>query len=168
MFIWVSGKITHTFYITYLIYFRLIFLFFCRRVPGEIEIMMGSNEITGGQYYLVEKIIIHENYDKYTNNIAVAKVKGSIKTNKKVRVIPITRQELPDGRQIEITGWGKLGMALPHPTHLQLSEVKAASTPECQKRLPFVDDSTFCSFHKDHEFACQVMKLSFKSVFIDS
>lgn len=139
-----------------------ISLHFYRRVPGEIEIMVGSNEINGGQYYLVDKIIVHENYDKYTNNIAVAKVKGPIKTNKKVRPIPITRSEIPDGRQIEITGWGKLGMALPHPTHLQLSEVKAASTAECQKRLPFADESNFCSFHKDHEFTCQVMNISLK------
>lgn len=123
--------------------------------------MVGSNEISGGTYYLLNYTLIHDKYNRPKNSfdIAVARVDGHIELNDRVRPIKILRDEAPEGAQVEITGWGRLGLQLPYPTHLQIIKTKILSLKTCQNLMKtdeFYNDDHFCVYHSDHEETCTV------------
>lgn len=127
--------------------------------------MVGSNEISGGTYYLLNYTIPHEKYKLSRNDhdIAVARVDGRIELNDHVRPIRIMRDEPPEGAQVEITGWGRLGAHLPYPTHLQIVKTKIFSLQTCKhmlKTVEFYNEDHFCVFHYDHEQTCTVHTIS--------
>lgn len=89
--------------------FKLIWL--NRQQPGNIEIMVGTNLLNdGGTYYKTEKFITHESYNRpsFAYDIAVLKIQGEIEFNDKVQPIALLADEVPDGAELQLTGWGTL------------------------------------------------------------
>lgn len=76
---------------------------------SDLRILVGTNDLkSGGKYYDVEKFVAHEKYDnpQYAYDIAVIKVKGLIEFNEKVQPIKLSQKEVPDGVELQLTGWG--------------------------------------------------------------
>lgn len=79
--------------------------------PNNLEILVGTNDLgNGGTRYKIENIILHEDHNdpKFSNDIALIRVKGSIQFNDKVQPIEYSSEEVPDGTEVELTGWGDL------------------------------------------------------------
>lgn len=81
--------------------------------------MVGTNDLeSGGTYYNVKKYIQHEKYteppSKFSNDIAVIKVRESIIFNDKVQPIEYSPEEVPDNTVTRLTGWGKLIVSFSH------------------------------------------------------
>lgn len=136
--------------------------------PTEIDIMVGSNIIPNGTFYQANKIIVHERYNKpeCAYNIGLLRVEGRIEFGKTVLAIDLTAKDILEGRQIEITGWGQLGLGNSQPTHLQLLKNKALSINTCKSlftQMSFLHNSHFCSIPKYGYSACYVSCESFFS-----
>lgn len=77
----------------------------------EINVMVGTNDLKcGGRFYEVERLIPHELFDtpKRANDIALVKVMGTIEFGENVKPIELEENEVPDGTEVGVTGWGRL------------------------------------------------------------
>lgn len=145
----------------------------------------------GGTHYKVAKYITHEGYNspQFANDIALIKVANEIEFNEKVQPIELAKEEVPDGAELTLTGWGLLevGLLLIHfyflygcyaldtkcyyylfvqawgalPTILQVIKLNAVQTERCRQIYggKNVHDSHICTFTKVGEGACNVSKL---------
>lgn len=84
----------------------------------DIEIMVGTNDLTSsGKYYNVAKLTAHENYNnpRLAYDIAVIKLQDKIEFNEKVQPIELGKEEVPEGAQVQLTGWGLLKICIQYP-----------------------------------------------------
>lgn len=81
-----------------------------------MEILVGTNKATnggGGRYYHVEYFKMHDEYDRRMrmNDIAVIRVLGQIDFNEKVQPIEMLPDEVADGTDVQLAGWGKTNVS---------------------------------------------------------
>lgn len=77
----------------------------------HIDVVVGTNKWeTGGKRYNLEKIIPHEDYKRtlYPFDIALIKLKTSIKFNNKIQPIKFSNKAVPSGKNMRVSGWGLL------------------------------------------------------------
>lgn len=77
--------------------------------------MVGSNDLKcGGRFYEAERLILHEHFDtpRRANDIALIKVRGSIEFGENVKPIELEDEEVPDGTEVGVTGWGRLQVSI--------------------------------------------------------
>lgn len=82
-----------------------------RQSPANIEILVGTNDLAkGGQYFQVKSFVMHEDYNRpqFANDIAIVKLSESIEYNDKVQPISYDDEEVPDGAELQLTGWGRM------------------------------------------------------------
>lgn len=74
-----------------------------------MKVMVGSYHIPYGEYYDVESIISHENYNDppFGNDIALVKLSRDLTLTDRVVKIELHSARLPDenGLELEFTGW---------------------------------------------------------------
>lgn len=95
-----------------------------RQSTYSLKVLVGTNDLTkGGQYYNVTKLTPHENYNnpRFAYDIAVIKLQEKIEFNEKVQPIELSKEEVPDGAQVQLTGWGRLSVRLTRISILQLT-----------------------------------------------
>lgn len=83
------------------------------RNPQSLDILVGTNDLkNGGTYYKVEKFIMHEQYNRpqFANDVAVIRVQGEIEFNDRVQPIEPMKEEIEDGTELQLTGWGRLSV----------------------------------------------------------
>lgn len=82
-----------------------------RSNANSLEILVGTNDLkNGGTYYKVERYVTHEEYRRFANDIAVIRVQGKIEFNSRVQAIELSSDEVPDGEEVTLTGWGDLSV----------------------------------------------------------
>lgn len=82
--------------------------------PQSLEVFVGSIDLkNGGVYYQVEKLIAHEKYNRppFANDIALIRVQSTIQFNENVQPIELLREEVADGAELQLTGWGRLSVS---------------------------------------------------------
>lgn len=83
--------------------------------PSNVEILVGTNSLReGGQYYNIEKFIMHEKYNQpqFANDIALIKLKEPIEFNDRVKPIELGKDEVEDGAELKLTGWGRIRVSV--------------------------------------------------------
>lgn len=100
-------------------------------VTGTIDTQIG------GDFYDVDKYIVHYNYKppKFTNDIAVIKVKTPIQFNYKVKPIKLNKNFIGAGTEAVVDGWGQIsqpGFGSPLLKYLKLTTI---SEKDCIRRL---------------------------------
>lgn len=95
-------------------------------------------EVTDGDLFLVEKIIVHESYDNflYHNDIALLKTDTAIQFNDNVKPISLATSSPPVRSKAVASGWG-LTSVDPQtvPNTLQFLEVNVLSNDDCIQKL---------------------------------
>ena len=92
-----------------------IFLMNCRQEPPDITVVVGTSKWnSGGTSYRVLRFIRHEKYEEgsYTYDIGLIRVKGPIQFTKYVKPIRYSATEVPDDVELEVFGWGRLGVSI--------------------------------------------------------
>lgn len=72
-----------------------------------MEVLVGTNDLSSGtQYHKVSHFVIHQNFNvsQYRDDIAVAKINDQFKFNDRVQPIEYSREEAPDGSDVQLTG----------------------------------------------------------------
>lgn len=77
--------------------------------------IVGTNDLsTGGIRYNVQKLIIHEKYNKplAANDIGLIKINGTIKFDgKNVQPIKYSKKKVKEGvKNLLVSGWGRLNV----------------------------------------------------------
>lgn len=76
-----------------------------------LEVFVGTNDLkNGGSYYKVQKFIMHEGYNQpmFANDIALIRLRDELQFNEKVQPIELGSDEVPDGVDLQLTGWGRV------------------------------------------------------------
>lgn len=92
--------------------------------PNDLEILVGTAKLSaGGKRYKVKNVIKHDKYispgygdgrahGQMSFDIAAVQVNGPIQFNDKVQPIKYSAQELGDGENLQVSGWGILKVIL--------------------------------------------------------
>lgn len=103
-------------------------------------IRVGSADTTsGGQLLNVSKIIIHPGWDyqstkQHDNDIALIKLASPVTVdNAKPIALPASSTEIPDGAEIDITGWGSIREDDDNVDYLQKVTVPYVNNSECSQ-----------------------------------
>lgn len=100
--------------------------------PSQIIVLAGTINLNrGGIRRDIERIIPHERYGNFQNDIALLELKRSYLPSSSIRTIPLARSEVPAGSAIIISGWGRLYANGPLPNVLQYNQVTAISARDC-------------------------------------
>lgn len=124
--------------------------------------MVGTNDLRGdGTYYNADKIIMHEGYNqpRFANDIGLVRIRETIKFTDHVKSIDYSSEEVPDGADLQLTGWGATRAGGRLPQLLQIITLKAVSTKRCREiygNSNNVHDSHICTFNGRGQGACNV------------
>lgn len=100
--------------------------------PSQITVLAGTiNLRRGGIRRSVQRIIPHERYGNFQNDIALLELTQSYLPSSSIRTISLARAEVPAGSTVIISGWGRLFANGPIPNELQYNRVTAVSAREC-------------------------------------
>lgn len=79
---------------------------------NTLEILVGTIDLSqGGNYYKVKQFVVHEQHNRpvrLANDVATIEVKQPIQFNANVKPIELSREEVPDGVEVQLSGWGSL------------------------------------------------------------
>ncbi|KAG4071137.1 hypothetical protein HA402_008905 [Bradysia odoriphaga] len=111
--------------------------------------MVGSNELrSGGTYYEAERLISHENYNipKGAYDVALVKVREPIEFNDNVSPIELDDREVPDGAEVQLTGWGNIEAGY-IPNNLQFVNLHILLKDICKKARfgDYIQDHHVCT-----------------------
>ncbi|KAJ0173237.1 hypothetical protein K1T71_011413 [Dendrolimus kikuchii] len=81
----------------------------CIAPQRHYTVSVGTDDVNGGKIYEIEKMIVHENYDRTTQDydVCVIKLKGALEFGDSVNKIELAGRSPVSGRMVEVTGWGK-------------------------------------------------------------
>ncbi|CAK1548137.1 unnamed protein product [Leptosia nina] len=131
----------------------------------NIVVVVGTNSLSnGGAKYEVDKIILHEDYNRtsYANDVEVIKVKREIQYGEKVKPISLPTADTPGGVELIVSGWGYTNNYRRTPDKLQKLTVKSLSVEDCQnsdlkrfKNTNPITDHQICTYTRENEGICQ-------------
>lgn len=124
-------------------------------VPVEdIKVRVGSiRYAVGGKRMEVKRIIVHEDYGDFLNDLALLQLESPLEFNKFIQPIPLSDGEVPAGGDVVVSGWGRLYTTGPIPNRLQWNTLTALSVDECNKAID-MDESIICLAHTMDNGVC--------------
>ncbi|XP_075157304.1 serine protease SP24D-like [Haematobia irritans] len=122
--------------------------------PESFRIRVGSIYRVTGKIFYVTRVIVHENYGNFLNDIALLKLLDPLPWSNNVKPIELADSEVPAGEDVIISGWGRLSTDGPSSEILQWNTLKALTTKECRQTIDFADDSLICLAHTENNGAC--------------
>ncbi|XP_058829771.1 serine protease SP24D-like [Topomyia yanbarensis] len=100
--------------------------------PFSITVLAGTVNLgQGGVRRQVQRIIPHENYGNFRNDIALLRLTRPYQLGRAIQPIALGRSDVPTGGTVTISGWGRLYSNGPLPALLQYNRVVAMSAREC-------------------------------------
>lgn len=100
--------------------------------PSQITVLAGTVSLNkGGIRRNVQRIIPHERYGNFQNDVALLELAQSYLPSSSIRTIPLARTEVPAGSTVTISGWGRLYANGPIPNALQYNRATAVSARDC-------------------------------------
>ncbi|XP_017014661.2 trypsin delta-like [Drosophila takahashii] len=96
----------------------------------EITIRVGSSKgNSGGQLVNVSTIQIHEGFGQsWSNNIAVIRLKTSLRMSANVKSIPLADSSPEPGSSASVSGWGRLGCYQLLETTVNIKDLNSCQT----------------------------------------
>ncbi|XP_058457137.1 serine protease SP24D-like [Malaya genurostris] len=97
-----------------------------------ITVLAGTVKLAqGGTRRSVQRIIPHESYGNFRNDIALLKLSQPYQQSQAIRPIALRRSELPTAANVTISGWGRLYADGPLPAELQYNRAVTISAEQC-------------------------------------
>ncbi|XP_017770707.1 PREDICTED: chymotrypsin-1-like [Nicrophorus vespilloides] len=126
---------------------------------SSLTVVTGTNKLDkAGASYPVAKVIHHEDYNSFLlqHDIALIKVKEAIEFNEKVQPIALADQELEDGEDCVLSGWGSTVFPGNSPNELRFVQLRVISKEQCQnaQKNKEIYESQICTLTQKGEGAC--------------
>ncbi|XP_067137999.1 transmembrane protease serine 9-like [Centruroides vittatus] len=125
--------------------------------PEDYHLTIGTNNRNGagGVNVTLEKIIIHENYENLTNDIALLKSNEAIEFNENIQPIPLSTKTADSGTLATVSGFGTIFEFFPlYKKKLQVANLTILDNEECQKSFDEmgvslgIKDSHLCAWDR--------------------
>ncbi|XP_034476750.1 serine protease SP24D-like [Drosophila innubila] len=121
----------------------------------QLSIRAGSvDRQSGGVVIKVSKVIVHENYGNFLNDVAILYLEKSLSYSAVIRAIPLASSDTAVGSQVLISGWGRLSTKGPSPRFLQWNTLSSLSKQSCISSTFMFTSSLICLAHKEGNGAC--------------
>uniref|UniRef100_A0A1L8EAP4 Putative serine protease sp24d-like protein n=1 Tax=Haematobia irritans TaxID=7368 RepID=A0A1L8EAP4_HAEIR len=125
------------------------------RPPELFQVRVGSvDRINGGTLVYIKRIIVHENYGNFLNDVALLELMEPLEWSNTIKPIEMADSEVPSGEDVIVSGWGRLFTGGPIPQRLQWNTLKALTTEECEKAIEWGYDSLICLAHTQNNGVC--------------
>lgn len=119
------------------------------------KVRVGSiNRLAGGKIMDITKVTVHPKYGNFLNDVAVLTLSQPIVESETVKIIKLASAEVPVGKEVTISGWGRLTTEGVLPAYLQHNNLVAITTDECDKTIGMGYDSLICLAHQPDNGAC--------------
>lgn len=106
--------------------------------PSALTVLAGTvNLDQGGTRRSVQRIIPHERYGNFRNDVALLELQQAYQLSNSIAPIALRRSAVPGGSSVIISGWGRLSNNGPIPRTLQYNRVTAMSALDCQLNTGF-------------------------------
>uniref|UniRef100_A0A182PSE8 trypsin n=1 Tax=Anopheles epiroticus TaxID=199890 RepID=A0A182PSE8_9DIPT len=121
-------------------------------------VRVGTNSYSkGGTKYLIDRAIPHQGYDgKFSNDIALLRLKTPLKFGKRVQKIELSTKIVPINATVTIVGRGVIDNKRNSPKRAQILDVQNIGVNHCQAIGLFIplDERFLCSLSKEGQGAC--------------
>ncbi|XP_017014648.2 trypsin beta-like [Drosophila takahashii] len=105
--------------------------------PAILSVRVGSsNSESGGQVVRVSRILAHEKFGEYydiSDDVAVIKLKTSLKMGVSVKSIPLANRSPKPGSLASVSGWGRIGYSMDPSRTLLETTVAIVDWHKCRK-----------------------------------
>lgn len=102
--------------------------------PSMVTVLAGTIYLNrGGVRRSVRRIISHERYGNFRNDIAVMELQQAYQMGSSISTIALRRTAVPSGSTVTISGWGRLYTNGPLPSVLQYNRATALSNFGCAR-----------------------------------
>lgn len=106
--------------------------------PAQLTVLAGTVNLNqGGERRNVRRVLPHENYGDFRNDVALLELAQPYQLGASVKTISLARSEVPAGSAITISGWGRLYSNGPLPSVLQYNQATALSARQCNAATGF-------------------------------
>lgn len=121
----------------------------------QLSIRAGSvDRLSGGVISKVSKVIVHENYGNFLNDVAVLVLEDVLSYSSTIRAIPLASSDTPVGSDVLISGWGHLSTNGATPRYLQWNTLNSLSKNSCISSTFMFTSSLVCLAHTEGNGAC--------------
>lgn len=106
--------------------------------PSSVTVLAGTITLSqGGVSRTVRRIIPHELYANFRNDIALLEMQQVYQLGTSISTIALRRTAVPSGSTVIISGWGRLYNNGPLPSVLQYNQATALSRVACAVQTGF-------------------------------
>lgn len=106
--------------------------------PSLVTVLAGTVTLSqGGVSRSVRRIIPHERYANFRNDVAVMELQQVYQLSSSISTIALRRTAVPSGSTVIISGWGRLYNNGPLPRVLQYNQATAMSRFACAMETGF-------------------------------
>lgn len=113
------------------------------------------DRLSGGVISKVSKVIVHEDYGNFLNDVAVLVLQDVLQYSSTIRAIPLASSDTPVGSSVVISGWGHLETDGATPRYLQWNTLSSLSKSSCISATRMNTNSLVCLAHSAGNGACQ-------------
>lgn len=106
--------------------------------PSLLSVLAGTVNLNqGGVRRNVRRIIPHERYGNFRNDVAVLELEQAFQLSSSIATIALRRSTVPGGSTVIISGWGRLSNGGPLPSVLQYNRATALASRACALETGF-------------------------------
>ncbi|XP_052892352.1 serine protease SP24D-like [Anopheles moucheti] len=102
-------------------------------VPASaIVVLAGSVSLSSGVRRAVARVIPHERYGNFQNDVALLQLQQSLPSSTYIRPISLRTTNVPAGSEIVISGWGRIYQGGPTSTLLRYNRATVIPDQQCR------------------------------------
>jgi secreted trypsin-like serine protease len=124
-------------------------------VASEYKILAGTiiNNFGAGSVHQVKKLIYHEDYADFKNDIALMQIVDEFPLDATRKIIEFGTHEIPDGDDVIVSGWGRESTGGNLPQKLKWNILKKYNDDECTE-VTGIDRGLICLLSPQNNGVC--------------
>lgn len=112
-----------------------------------------NDKVSGGSLHDVEKVITHEAYGSFQNDVALLKIKGEFLLGESRKIIELNREKAPLDVPIIVSGWGRVETGGALPRVLKWNTLTNVDSSVCGAFVDFTN-GLVCLGHPPQQGVC--------------
>lgn len=117
------------------------------RTAGSMSIRVGSTSQTGGTQYQISRLIIHESYGNFMNDIGLMQTTSNVALSGNVATINLAQNLPASGASHTVTGWGRTSNGGSTSATLKQLNTALQTSATCCSRTGICHSGTICFYN---------------------
>uniref|UniRef100_A0AAG5D9E9 Peptidase S1 domain-containing protein n=1 Tax=Anopheles atroparvus TaxID=41427 RepID=A0AAG5D9E9_ANOAO len=121
---------------------------------SAITVLAGTISNSVGIRLSVARVLPHERYGNFQNDVALLQLSQSVPTSDTIRPIALRLTPVPEGSEVTISGWGRIYQGGPPSSVLKYNRATAMGDQWCRSRTG-IPSGMICFTSPETNGACQ-------------